>query len=184
MKLISGRSPWPSADSDSQIAEPLAGDSSCDVLVIGAGVVGAFVADSLAARGIETVVVDRRDSAAGSTQASTSLLQYDLDVPLFKLVERIPQGHAARALHLGVEAIDDLEAATQGLDVGFERRRSLYVASSPDAAPELKSRIRSPQRDWVEGALGERRRASLRMGSACGSGYRFRNGRRMRSRSD
>jgi glycine/D-amino acid oxidase-like deaminating enzyme len=138
MKLISGHSPWPSAHSDSQIAEPLAGDLSCDVLVIGAGVVGAFVADALAAGGIETVVVDRRDSAAGSTQASTSLLQYDLDVPLFKLVERIPKGHAARAFHVGVEAIDDLEVATQGLDVGFERRRSLYVASSADAAVELE----------------------------------------------
>src|SRR5215203_5670684 len=137
MKLISGPSPWPSAESNSRLAAPLVGDETADVLVIGAGFVGAAVADELTARGMETVVVDRRDLAEGSTQASTGLLQYDLDVPLFKLVERIPKAHAARAFQLGVEAIELLEQTTRGLDVGFERRRSLYVASTIEAVEEL-----------------------------------------------
>jgi glycine/D-amino acid oxidase-like deaminating enzyme len=138
VKLVSGSTPWSDASPSSPV-EPLTQDVSTDVLVIGAGVTGAVVADALAVAGIETVVVDRRrEPADGSTRASTALLQYDLDVPLFELVERIPSAEAVRAFQLGVEAIGELEGRLHGLDVGFERRRSLYLASTESRVADLE----------------------------------------------
>jgi len=162
MKPISGRSPWPSARSDARIAEALACDLAADVLVIGAGLVGALVSDALSSAGIEAIVVDHHDLAAGSTQASTALLQYDLDVPLFKLVELIPRDDAVRAYRLGVEAIDDLEESTRELDVGFERRRSLYVASSSDAKAELQREFNARREAGLNARLADA--ADLRSG--------------------
>ena len=55
---------------------PLTDDVRCDALVIGGGITGAILADSLVQAGVDTVVVDRRDIGHGSTSASTALLQY------------------------------------------------------------------------------------------------------------
>lgn len=138
MDLVSGRPPWTSSPSVSTISEPLDRDLSTDVLIVGGGVIGALVADTLSSEGVETVVVDRRAPGEGSTSANTALLQYDLDVPLFKLVEQMPKERAVRAFKLGVESIDGLQQLTRGLDVGFERKKSLYIASTERAAEELR----------------------------------------------
>src|SRR5688572_5154962 len=50
--------------------------SECDVLVVGAGVTGALLADALATKGHEVVVIDRRAPGMGSTAACTALLQF------------------------------------------------------------------------------------------------------------
>jgi glycine/D-amino acid oxidase-like deaminating enzyme len=53
----------------------LSRDISTDVLVIGAGVSGAMVAEELGEAGFSVAIVDRRKPLAGSTSASTALLQ-------------------------------------------------------------------------------------------------------------
>jgi sarcosine oxidase, subunit beta len=46
-----------------------------EVVVVGAGVVGASVAFHLAERGVETLVIDREGPAAGSTARSGALIR-------------------------------------------------------------------------------------------------------------
>src|ERR1051326_6104650 len=57
----------------------------CDAVIIGGGISGALTAYSLTRAGIECIVVDARSIGLGSTCASTSLLQYELDIPLHQL---------------------------------------------------------------------------------------------------
>ena len=58
-------------------------DIETDVLIIGAGITGAMIADALTQAGFRVVMVDRRhDPVKGSTVASTALVQYEIDTPL------------------------------------------------------------------------------------------------------
>jgi glycine/D-amino acid oxidase-like deaminating enzyme len=90
-------------------------------------------------------MVDRRDLAAGSTAASTGLLQYEIDKPLVELAELVGQADAARAYRLGVEALDEFGrlARELGDDCGFARRRSLFLATAPPFAELLQEECRA-----------------------------------------
>lgn len=69
--------------------EHLARDIKTDVLIMGAGITGAAIADALALAGMEVAVVDKRGLARGSTMASTALVQYEIDTPLITLTRKI-----------------------------------------------------------------------------------------------
>lgn len=60
-----------------------------DVLVIGARISRALVAEKLSSHGLETTVIDKRHCGLGSTAASTVMLQYEMDVPLYRLIKKI-----------------------------------------------------------------------------------------------
>lgn len=102
-----------------------------ECLVIGGGISGALAAWHLAKAGIAVVVVDRRHIGMGSTCASTSLLQYEIDVPLYQLAEMEGEKVAARAYWLCIEAVAQLEEICRQLPgaLEFERKPSLYFAS-------------------------------------------------------
>src|SRR5690349_20991031 len=71
-----------------------------DVVIIGGGISGALMAYHLINAGVECVVVDGRTIGLGSTSASTSLLQYEIDVPLVELEKKIGKTDAQRAFQL------------------------------------------------------------------------------------
>src|ERR1700748_402980 len=71
--------------------------TSCDVLVVGAGITGALIARSLAAAGLDVIVIEERDVAWGSTAASTALLQYEIDTHMTDLAKRYGEAVAAKA---------------------------------------------------------------------------------------
>lgn len=106
-------------------------DFSTEYAIIGGGITGALIAWYLAKAGIETAVFDRRHVGMGSTCASTSLLQYEIDTPLFELAEMIGETNAARSYRLCIKAIDELEKICEKLKVetDFERKPSVYLAS-------------------------------------------------------
>ena len=89
MRLRNGRSIWQSTRLPPIPHQLLTRDLATDVLVIGAGISGALVADALSEAGLSVVIVDRRGPVAGSTAASTALLQYEIDTPLSKLAKQI-----------------------------------------------------------------------------------------------
>ena len=115
-------------------------DESCEVAVIGGGITGALVVYHLTQEGVETVLVDTRDIDAGSTAASTALLQYEIDTELHELIGLVGEAHAARSYRLGLEAIDTVERLSGELhdDCGFERKTSLYLASRKSDVSKLR----------------------------------------------
>jgi glycine/D-amino acid oxidase-like deaminating enzyme len=115
-------------------------NEACEVAIIGGGITGALVAYYLAQEGVETILVDKRDIGAGSTAASTALLQYEIDTELHDLIGLVGEADAVRSYRLGLEAIDTLEHLSGKLrdDCGFERKTSLYLASRKSDVSNLR----------------------------------------------
>jgi glycine/D-amino acid oxidase-like deaminating enzyme len=139
MDLLSSTPFWPIQAGLPASYPALAGDATCEVAILGAGISGALAAWHLAAAGVETVVLDRRDVAHGSTAGSTSLLQYEIDEPLHRLARRIGPERAARCYHRCRDAIDAIgRIVRQGrLECAFVRKRSLFLASHRGHLPRL-----------------------------------------------
>ena len=115
-------------------------DVTCDVVVLGGGISGAFVAQRLAKEGLAIVVLDKRDVCAGSTSASTALLQYEIDTSLVDLSKRIGRPNAERAYRLCHDSITAIEGLVAELSIQclFQRRKSVYLASRHSDAPLLR----------------------------------------------
>ena len=103
-----------------------------DVIIVGAGITGALVAEAATAAGLTTIVLDRRQPAHGSTAASTALLQYEIDTPLIHLADDIGIERAARAWLRSFKAVSDLGRLVERLDIAcaFRPRRALYLAGN------------------------------------------------------
>ena len=80
-----------------------------EIVILGGGISGALVAYYLSKGGFKCVVVDERNIGMGSSCASTSLLQYELDVPLVKLQKQVGYKNAVRAYELCVQSILKLQ---------------------------------------------------------------------------
>lgn len=111
---------------------PLRSDEKTKVAVIGAGITGALVASELLRAGIDCCIVDKRSPATGSSCASTALLQYEIDIPLCRLAELMPEEDAVTAYSSCLQAIDDLEQLFRetNVDASFRRVPSVYYASN------------------------------------------------------
>ncbi|HEV8273890.1 MAG TPA: FAD-dependent oxidoreductase [Chitinophagaceae bacterium] len=105
-------------------------DIKTDVLVLGGGISGALAAHYLTQEGIGCTLVDARTIGLGSTCASTSLLQYEIDTPLHLLIGMVGEKNAVRSYKLGASAITKLAtlAAKTGIP-DFEMQKSLYYAA-------------------------------------------------------
>jgi glycine/D-amino acid oxidase-like deaminating enzyme len=119
-------------------------DLKCDVAVVGGGITGALVAYHLAEAGIHAVLLDKRDIGTGSTSGSTGLLQYEVDVPLRELIQRVGKKNANRSYQLCGEAVDKIGALAGKLKIPcqFEKRPSLFLARSASEIPELREELR------------------------------------------
>ncbi len=128
--LRTGISLWEARPARGPASAALGADIAADVLVVGAGISGAMIAQALAEAGREVVVIDRRGAARGSTMASTALLQYELDMPMTKLA--LVRGRAATRRiwmrsKLAVDAIRE-RAGRLGFADELIERPSLYLA--------------------------------------------------------
>ena len=139
MDLRTGLSFWPIRNGLIAAYPPLERSESCDVAVVGAGIMGALVAHRLAETGCDVVMVDRHDVALGSTAASTGLLQYETDATLTELAAQVGMERAVRSWRLGIEAIDGLEALSAQVACDFARRPSVYLASSRSDTRDLRA---------------------------------------------
>jgi glycine/D-amino acid oxidase-like deaminating enzyme len=115
--LRTGRSIWDGRRGRYVPNGPLTTDVRTDVLVIGAGITGAMIAEALSTAGREVVLVDKRGPAKGSTAASTALVQYAVDTPLTRLAPKIGKQSAVRAWRRSRLAVDALAARLKELKV-------------------------------------------------------------------
>ena len=117
---------------------------STDVLIIGAGISGALAAYHLLNAGVRCTIVDGRTVGLGSTCASTSLLQYEIDTPLSELTQKVGEQNAVLAYKLCEEAIDKIGFIDRVIQCGeFEQKKSLYCAASKKHLPFLQREFRA-----------------------------------------
>ena len=110
-----------------------------DVLILGGGISGALTAHYLIKNNIECVVADSRTIGLGSTCASTSLIQYQVDVPLSELAAKIGKKNAVRSYQLSARSVDELESVCRKIKFpAFERRKTLFYASHLKDAELIK----------------------------------------------
>ena len=116
--------------------------------VIGAGITGALVSDALTAAGLSVIAVDRRHPAHGSTSASTALLQYELDMSLSELIEKLGRPRAVESYRAALDGVRAVARISRSLkeDVGFRNRPSLYYASRKRDVNELRNECGTRQR--------------------------------------
>lgn len=124
-----------------------------DILIVGGGVSGAFMADALAGRYPRVALVDRRVPAHGSTMASTAMLQFEIDTPLIDLADQIGPKKAARAWRRSWRATQGLCALVRAerIRCGFDRRDSLYLAGNETGGRALKQECRQRNRAGLPG---------------------------------
>ena len=108
MELVAGYPFWLIKNGLLYSYPKLLENKKCDAIIIGGGISGALTAWHLIKTGIECTLVDGRTIGLGSTCASTSLLQYELDTPLHKLKKNIGEYKAVRAYELCSDAVDKL----------------------------------------------------------------------------
>jgi glycine/D-amino acid oxidase-like deaminating enzyme len=129
--LRTGRSVWEASRAPPVPHRRLTRDIETGVLVVGAGITGAMVADALSAEGFRVAIVDRRGPAKGSTTASTALVQYEIDTPLTKLTAGIGKRDAVRAWRRSRLAVDAIAMRLGEIGVpNVERRDTLYLAGN------------------------------------------------------
>ncbi|SMF69242.1 Glycine/D-amino acid oxidase [Allosphingosinicella indica] len=143
--LRGGRPCWRGAEKPPIKSDPLP-EARVDVAIVGAGIMGASIAERLSRDGVRVALVDRRPPAHGSTAASTALVMWEMDVPLTHLAGEIGMAEAARRwrrVHKAVRGID-ATVATLDADCGWIARPILYRAGTlldPEAlAAESRAR--------------------------------------------
>lgn len=124
--LRSGPTPW---DTGCDIAaDPLPTDP-VDVAIIGAGIMGAMLAERLTAAGKSVALLDRRTPASGSTSASTALVLWEMDVPFTHLARTIGEAAAVARWRRVANTVARLGERIDGEALDAERipRVSLYL---------------------------------------------------------
>ena len=131
MKLHSGLPYWIIKNRLYDYYNPLKDDVTADVAVVGSGITGALAAHELCKAGFDCCVLDKRSIATGSSAASTALLQYEIDLPLHKLAEKIGEDKAVTAYRSCLDSITELGKILEETSVqaDFVRRPSIFYAS-------------------------------------------------------
>ncbi|MGB5076117.1 MAG: FAD-dependent oxidoreductase [Sphingorhabdus sp.] len=150
--LRTGRPVWLDTRLPTIKVTALSRTTMCDVLVIGAGISGAIIAETLADAGLKVAIVDRRGAVQGSTPASTALLQYEIDTPLSVLAKRIGTERAERLWRRSRLAVDALRERTRalGIDAGQATRDSLYLSGNVLDASGLECEAQARRRAGFE----------------------------------
>lgn len=130
MDLSSGQPYWVVKSGLPYDYPKLEKDAKAEIVIMGGGISGALVCYYLTNAGIDCLLIDSRTIGLGSTSASTALLQYEIDVPLHKLIDLVGEKKAIRSYKLCEEAIFKLEEITNKLKFElFEYKKSLYYAA-------------------------------------------------------
>ncbi len=139
MNLVSGYPFWLIKDGLPFNYPALENNITTDVLIMGGGISGALAAYYLVNAGVDCVIADSRTIGLGSTCASTSLLQYEIDTPLSILKDKVGEKNAVLSYKLCEEAISKIGEIDKQINCGeFEAKKSLYYAAKKKDVDFLK----------------------------------------------
>lgn len=138
--LRTGRSVWMRYPIHHAFSSPVKDGTKADVIIIGAGISGAMLAEELSSAGLKVIILDKRGVAQGSTTASTAMVQYEIDTPLIELSKQIGEDRATAAWRRSRLAVDSLSDRIQNLGVScaHTRRNSLYLSGNTLNADALR----------------------------------------------
>lgn len=139
MDLYSGVPYWLIKNPLFNYVNELRENINIDVAIIGSGITGSLVAHELSNHGIACSLFDKRAIGTGSSAASTAQLQYELDIPLHKLLDKVSEKTAVVAYRSSLQSINDIEAVFRKtkIDAEFERKPCLYLASDKKGYKEI-----------------------------------------------
>lgn len=122
-------------------------DASCDVLIVGGGITGALIAHQCLGEGKKCLLIDKREIVNGSSAATTSMLQYEIDVPLYRLKELIGEEAAIASYRACGEAIGKLGEIAKKIrsKAGFRTKKSLYYSARKKDVSWLKQEFEARQ---------------------------------------
>ncbi len=131
MQLTNGNVFWTKKNEIKNTYSYLTKDIYCDVLIVGGGIAGAITAYYLSKEGMNIVVVEKNIIGYGTTSASTAILDYSVDIDLYKLEKALGVHSAKRVYELCLEAISDIENIEKeiGKKSDFRKRDSLYYTN-------------------------------------------------------
>jgi glycine/D-amino acid oxidase-like deaminating enzyme len=165
-RLLAGYSVWLGSSGTSVKVNKLVDSIRADVVVVGAGISGAFMAHGLAGRYKRVIVADRRAPIQGSTLASTAMLQFEIDQPLTKLADKIGPARATQAWRHSYWATQALVALVKREQIrcGLKRRSALYVAGDDMGSRGLEHESIARNRVGIPGEYLARRALNSRFG--------------------
>lgn len=136
-----------------------------DVAIVGAGISGAFMAHELS-RDFSVAVFDRRGPVLGSTLASTAMLQWELDLPMRALADRMGPADAARVYRRCRQAVQDLSTIVReaGIRCSLTPKSSLYLAGDAFGARALAREAEARARLGLESTFLHRSELRERFG--------------------
>lgn len=131
MNLHSANSYWLLHDPLLRTYQTLNENISTEIAIVGAGISGALTAYQLLKAGCKIAIITDRFVGTGSTCASTSLLQYEIDIPLYQLINKAGRETAELSYALCHESIDSLHKIHRivGAETVFKKSKSLLHAS-------------------------------------------------------
>ncbi|GAA0180395.1 FAD-dependent oxidoreductase [Clostridium sediminicola] len=140
MNFVTGDMLWTSINKIKNKYQYLSEDIECDVAIIGAGITGAIAAYYLTEEGINTAIIDKNIIGFGSTRASTSILQYEIDTDLIGLKSMIGAEKALKCFKLCEKAVYDIENIIESLDdnCDFSLKECFYYTSNSSKVSSLE----------------------------------------------
>ena len=157
MKLTSNEPFWLVKNGILHSYPSLRSDLKTDILIVGAGITGGLISHQCIKDGYKVAVIDRREIGNGSTSATTSMLQYEIDIPLYKLIDMIGEEGAVKNYNACSKAIDKLGKISAKIksSCGFDKKKSLYFAAFKKDVAALKKEYEARKKNgflvtWLE----------------------------------
>ena len=158
--LRGGTAVWISYRTPALRGRRLQRSTRAEVVIVGAGISGALLAQGFVAAGVRPLIVDRRREALlGSTAGSTALLQFELDTPLIRLIAAVGRARAERIWVASRDAVNELRTRSHRLGIGAQlhTRPSLYLAGDLLNGAALRHEARARQRAGLSSEFLDRR---------------------------
>ena len=112
----------------------------CDVLIIGAGILGCFAARALSRHDLDIIVIEKReDVCTGITRANTGIIYQGYDQHPGSLKARLTQ-----------QASNSFPTLCEELDVRYRKTGLLMLSFGPNADRVLKKKIENGHKNGIE----------------------------------